>query len=152
MRRSILVAAALLMTIPALGAAQSKDEPTKPATAAQKGKKATAAKKAAEPKKPLPRSPASPASPASKSSSTSKVSASAAADRAAMLRARATFRYAAEACTRGAAAGCDKDLLEDAQQSFILTCRTCAPVDKCEAEKALILEGKQNTTTDLCVP
>lgn len=149
MRRSILLAAALLLATPALGAAQTtKDDTAKTgAKTGQKGKKP--AKASAEPKKAPPAR--SPASPASKTAKPTAASIASAETRATMLRARSTFRYAADACQEGGN-NCNDELLEDSQQRFIEACRACAPVDRCEAERSAIRAGSRNTTTDLCVP
>lgn len=155
MRRSTILLAAALVALPALAAAQTtKSDTGKPAaTSREKGKKAAPPAKSAASKP----SPASPASPASRASPASKAAAAAAnpgldpAARVNMLRSRSTFRYASESCADGRDR-CNRELLDEAEKTFVNACRACDTVDRCEAERAAIREGGTNVTTKLCVP
>lgn len=87
-----------------------------------------------------------------KGSVASKQSATAAphaADRAAMLRARAVYRYAVETCTQ-AGKSCETALRDDAELKFIDACLPCATRAQCEAERDLIRAGDAKSTTALC--
>ena len=138
MRRSTILLAAALVTLPALAAAQTtKTDTGKPAaTSREKGKKAAPPAKSAASKP-------SPASPASKPSAASRAGGAASnpglnpAARAEMLRRRSTFRYAADSCAEGRDR-CDNDLLDEAEKTFVNACRACDTVDRCETERAAV--------------
>lgn len=141
MRRSILLAA-LVVALPAIGAAQSaKDEAAKPSIHGEKARKAAPGAKGTAAKK----------SPASKGGVDPGKATVNPEDRRAMLRMRSIFVYAADACSTGREL-CDRVLLEDAEQNFVNACRACASVDRCEAERAAIREGRPANATDLCAP
>ena len=151
MNRGIWIALALLVAAPA----HAQDDTKKPPAA---GKAATTAKT----KKAKPDEKKKAAAPggssawgtggASKSSVASKQSATAspaAVDRAAMLRARAVYRYAVESCTQGGKT-CDAVMRDDAESKFIDSCLPCATREQCEAERDIIRAGNAKTTTALC--
>ena len=151
MNRGIWIALALLVAAPA----HAQDDTKKPPAA---GKAATTAKT----KKAKPDEKKKAAAPggssawgtggASKSSVASKQSATAspaAVDRAAMLRARAVYRYAVESCAQGGKT-CDAVMRDDAESKFIDSCLPCATREQCEAERDIIRAGNAKTTTALC--
>lgn len=147
MRRSILLIAIVLVALPATSAAQKASDP-KPAASSQvsgkKGAKGTPARKGA------------PAKPGAGKDATAKSAEPARppvdpADRIAMLRLRSTFRYAAESCTEGRAR-CNRELLQEAEQTFVNACRACDTVDSCEAERQVIRDGKATSSSKLCSP
>lgn len=152
MRRSTILLAAALVALPALAAAQTtKSDTGKPAaTSREKGKKAAPPAKSAA-SKPSPASPASRASPASKAAAAAANPGLDPAARVNMLRSRSTFRYASESCADGRDR-CNRELLDEAEKTFVNACRACDTVDRCEAERAAIREGGTNVTTKLCVP
>lgn len=152
MRRSTILLAAALAAFPALAAAQTtKSDTGKPsATSREKGKKAAPPAKSAA-SKPSPASPASRASPASKAAGAAANPGLDPAARGNMLRSRSTFRYASESCADGRDR-CNRELLDEAEKTFVNACRACDTVDRCEAERASIREGGTNVTTKLCVP
>lgn len=152
MRRSTILLAAALVALPALAAAQTtKSDSGKPAaTSREKGKKAAPPAKSAA-SKPSPASPASRASPASKAAGAAANPGLDPATRGNMLRSRSTFRYASESCADGRDR-CNRELLDEAEKTFVNACRACDTVDRCEAERAAIREGGTNVTTKLCVP
>lgn len=152
MIRGIMIAVALLAAAPALGQDQAgKDTPAKKAAAPKAhGKKAGSkdeAKKADESgsaawgtgqagKEPIARKKAT-AAPKH------------AAERAAMLRLRSTYRYAVESCEAKGKA-CDGSLRDDAERRFMDGCLACATRDQCEAERDLIRSGNSKSMTQLC--
>jgi hypothetical protein len=156
MNRGIWIALALLVAAPA----HAQDDTKKPPAA---GKAATTAKtKKAKPdekkKGAAAGGPTAGGSSAwgtggaSKSSVASKQSATAspaAVDRAAMLRARAVYRYAVESCAQGGKT-CDAVMRDDAESKFIDSCLPCATREQCEAERDIIRAGNAKTTTALC--
>lgn len=72
-----------------------------------------------------------------------------AAERAAMLRLRATYRYAVESCDRQNRA-CDQALVDDAEHRFMDGCLECATREQCEGERDVIRGGNSKTPTSLC--
>lgn len=147
MRRSILLIA-MLLALPATSAAQQTNQPGKTgassAAPAKKTTKGTPARKGA------------PAKPGAGKDATAKGAEPAKppvdpADRIAMLRLRSTFRYAAESCAEGRSR-CNRELLQEAEQTFVNACRACDTVDSCEAERQTIRDGKATSSSKLCAP
>lgn len=137
MRAGIWLAAVLLFATSASAAdAKRKDEANAPAaeTPRQKMEKKKAAKGAA-----------------GGASNKSKAEAAAdAADRVTALRAKSIYMYAVEACDQPAR--CDAALRDDAEQRFMDACRSCAPAERCEAERAAIKEGSAKRSANPCAP
>lgn len=71
-----------------------------------------------------------------------------AADKIAALRAKSNYMYAVEACDQPA--HCDAAFRDDAEQAFMDACRACAPVERCEAERASIKEGSAKRNVNPC--
>lgn len=157
MNRGIWIAVALLAAAPALGQDQAKKDTTAGTKAAttpkQGGKKAGSAAKGAGKKQPEPGASSAWGTGGSSKSSVAAKKATAApahaAERAAMLRARQLYRYAAESCQQSAK-DCDKALRDDTESQFIDACLPCATREQCEAERDLIRAGNAKTTTSLC--
>lgn len=153
MNRGIWIALALLAAAPAHGQDDAKKDST--ATKAAPSTKHKG-KKAKDEKAKKPEAGGSSAwggSGSSKGSVASKQTgapnAAHAADRTAMLRARAVYRYAAESCSQGGKA-CDTAMRDDAETKFIDACLPCATREQCEAERDAIRAGSAKTTTALC--
>lgn len=150
MTRSILLAAALALAIPAFAAAQTTSTGKPAATAREKAKKTGPAAKGADAKK----SPAAKSGAAGAAKGSASKPAAAAVDPAlcaSVLRARSTFRYAADACTDGRDR-CNRELLDDSEKRFVDECRSVTSSEKCDAERIALRESKQTNAAELCKP
>ena len=157
MNRGILIVLAILAVAPAHAQDEAKKATTgsKPAQTAKQPKKAGPAGKKDALKKPEAGGSAAwggtggtTKGSASSSKGTTTAAPKHAAERAAMLRVRSTYRYAVESCEEGK--GCDPALRDDAANHFIDSCLPCATREQCEAERDAIRAGTSKSMTTLC--
>jgi hypothetical protein len=68
----------------------------------------------------------------------------------AVMRAKRTFRYAADSCARPEK--CDATLRDEAKSRFMDTCTACASDAVCEQERDEILGGTSKGSRNPCAP
>lgn len=129
--RAVFLVFAVALSLPA--AAAEKTAPQKTATSKARVEKAKPAK-AGEPdaKKPAAAPAATPA------------------QLMAVMRAKRTFRYAADSCARPEK--CDATMRDEAKSRFMETCTACASDDVCEQERDAILGGTAKGSRNPCAP
>jgi len=138
--RAVLLVLAVALARPAVAAEgtipekttgkKASAEKSKPTKAAEKPSAAKAA--APETKKPAAAPTATPA------------------QAGAVMRAKRTFRYAADSCSRPEK--CDQTLRDEAKSTFMDACTACAPEEQCEQERDAILNGTAKGSKNPCVP
>lgn len=74
--------------------------------------------------------------------------ATAAANRAAVARAKSVYMFAVETCEQPKR--CDVALRDEAEQRFSEACRACAPDERCDAEVQAIKEGSATASVNPC--
>ena len=74
--------------------------------------------------------------------------AAAAANRAAVARAKSVYMFAIEACEQPKR--CDAALRDEAEQRFSEACRACAADERCDAEVQAIKDGSATASVNPC--
>lgn len=135
MRTSIWAAAAALLLATSAVAAEPKEDPNAPKSAAEIAREKMEQRRAAS------KSAARPSS---------RKQAEAANDQLAALRAKHVYMYAVEACDQ--AVRCDPVLRDDAEKSFMEACQVCASAERCETERDRIKGGTAKRVESPCPP
>jgi hypothetical protein len=68
----------------------------------------------------------------------------------AVMRAKRTLRYAADACSRPEK--CDEVLRDEAKNTFMDACRACTSEELCEQERDALLNGTAKGSKNPCLP